>query len=324
MPRKVRVATGSRLHFGLFALGHLSQRQYGGVGAMIERPGLELEVVPRGTTSTANELASMAERANTFAQKWCAFHRLSWDEMNAEVRVLRTPPDHVGLGVGTQLGLAVAAGLGEWVGMPAQTALELALSVGRATRSAVGSYGFVLGGLVMEQGRSAEEAMSPLDCRIDMPKDWCFLLMRPAEGRGISGAAETSAMQELPAVPPEVTQALVEEAANRMIPAAATADFPAFAESLYRYGHMAGNCFAAKQGGPYNGPVVTALVETIRRLGGAGVGQSSWGPTTFTICEDLAMAERLRRDVLQNFAGTELIGEISPVCNHGAVVERME
>lgn len=323
MPKQVRVRTGSRLHFGLFALGHLSQRQYGGVGAMIAQPGLELKFTEAARSSAVPMVASgvMADRARVFAERWSAFHGLQLSDLKVDLSVVAAPPDHVGLGVGTQLGLAVAAGLSQWIGLPAQSALELAVSVGRAARSAVGTYGFLLGGLVMEQGRTARETMSPLDCRIDMPKDWRFLLLRPIEGRGISGAAETTAMQELPAVPTEVTQALIDEAAQRLIPAAATANFLAFAESLYRYGHMAGNCFATKQGGPYNGPVVTALVEQIRACGGVGVGQSSWGPTIFTICENESMATRLRDEVVAKFSQGPLDCVISPVSNQGAVVE---
>lgn len=323
MPKEVVVHAASRLHFGLFSLGHLSERQYGGVGAMIVRPGLQLRI-SRGDALGPTATGEMAARAATFAKQWFTFQGLPGAQTNVHLEVTSAPPDHVGLGVGTQLGLAVAAGLSRWVGMPAQTALELALSVGRATRSAVGTYGFLLGGLVMEQGKRSDEPMSPLDCRINMPEAWRFLLLRPFEGRGISGMAETEAMQALPAVPEGVTQALIEEAATGMIPAAATSNFALFSESLFRYGQMAGNCFAAKQGGPYNGPVLTKLVEVIRACGAAGVGQSSWGPTIFTICESEASAQALQQEVQSRFAMGALAATISPVCNQGAAIEVVE
>ena len=50
------------------------------------------------------------------------------------------------------------------------------------------------------------------------------------------------------------------------IRAAATANFPQFAESLYQFGNLAGSCFAARQGGPYNGPVLTRLIRALRRF----------------------------------------------------------
>jgi predicted sugar kinase len=72
------------------------------------------------------------------------------------IEVLSAPPQHVGLGVGTQLALAVAAGLNASCGFAAMTPAELAACMGRGQRSAVGSYGFYHGGLIIEDGKSAE------------------------------------------------------------------------------------------------------------------------------------------------------------------------
>ena len=40
--RRIRIRTPSRLHFGLLGWGPQAARQFGGVGLMIEDPGLEL------------------------------------------------------------------------------------------------------------------------------------------------------------------------------------------------------------------------------------------------------------------------------------------
>ena len=128
-------------------------------------------------------------------------------------------------------------------------------------------------------------------------------------------------MAALPAVPPHVTAGLIEEVRERLVPAAATADFSAFAVSLYRYGYVAGQLFAARQGGPYHGPILTDLVEQIRGWGYAGVGQSSWGPTLFVAtasdAEATALVARLRE---QDFS-PRLHLDIAPPCNQGARIE---
>ena len=80
---------------------------------------------------------------------------------------------------------------------------------------------------------------------------------------------------------------------NEMAPAAATGDCTRFGEAVYRYGRLAGSCFAAVQGGPFANPAIERLVETIRGEGVAGVGQSSWGPTVFAITPNQPAAERL-------------------------------
>ncbi len=71
-----------------------------------------------------------------------------------------------------------------------------------------------------------------------------------------------------------------------LLPEAEAARFDKFSESLFRYGRLAGECFATKQGGPFASPRLAGLVETIRGLGVRGVGQSSWGPTLFALLPD--------------------------------------
>lgn len=317
MSRHVTITAPSRLHFGLFALGGSAGRQYGGVGAMIDQPTLQLSMEPAQGWSCAGPLA---ERASEFAERWRQFNQLP--QLPAcSTLIQAAPASHVGLGVGTQLGLAIAAGLNAFCGLPAAPPLELALSVGRGLRSAVGTYGFVMGGLIVEQGKLPSEPISTLDCRLDLPDEWRFVLVRPLDGQGLSGEAEAAAMNALPDVPEEVTQRLIGEAREELIPAAATADFAAFARSLYRYGHLAGSCFAARQGGPYNGPVLADLIERLQRLGAQGVGQSSWGPTIFAAqpsqAEAEALSQRLREE--PNLPPLEIL--IAAPCNQGARVE---
>lgn len=316
MNREVHVTAPSRLHFGLMSLGQPDERQYGGVGAMIERPGLSLRVSSATSLTCAGPLA---ERARRFALRWAEFYRLS--PPSCRVEVLAAPPEHVGLGTGTQLGLAVAAGLSAYVGLPSLTAPELALSVGRGLRSAVGTYGFVMGGLIVEQGKLPGEPISPLDCRIDLPAEWRFLLVRPLDQAGLSGDDEATAIDALPAIAPTTTEQLVAEARDHLIPAAATGDFAAFAASLYRYGHRSGTCFAARQGGPFNGAALALLVQRIRDLGVEGVGQSSWGPTIFAALPSQSQAEWLRSELASQAATAACEFLIAAPNNCGATVE---
>jgi beta-ribofuranosylaminobenzene 5'-phosphate synthase len=314
----VHVAAPSRLHFGLWSLGGTREdvRQFGGVGAMIDRPGLELSIRP---SAELVAVGPMSERAAVFARRWAEFHARELPLCQIDVEA--APPEHVGLGTGTQLGLAVAAGLNAYCGLPSQSPQELALSVGRGLRSAVGTYGFVMGGLVVEQGKLPGEPISPLDCRIDLPADWRFVLVRHVAAAGLSGEEEAAAMAELPTVPAAVTEELIGEVRERLVPAAATTDFPAFAASLYRYGHLSGECFAARQGGPYNGPVLTSLVEQLRAMGFEGVGQSSWGPTLFVAAESEAAAAALQHQLQQRPDAAALHVEISRPCNRGVRIE---
>jgi len=315
MSRLVHVTAPSRLHFGLWSLGGGQGRQFGGVGAMIDQPQLQLVIEP------AEELAASgnsAQRVIAFARRWAGFHAIEPPACRMSIRM--AIPEHAGLGSGTQLALSVAAGLNAFCGLPSQTPHELALSVGRGLRSAVGTYGFVFGGLIVEQGKLPDEPISRLDCRIDLPDEWRFVLVRPRGMTGLAGSDEVQAFAALAAVPPHVTENLVAEVRDRLVPAAATGNFAQFAETLYRYGRMAGECFAARQGGPYNGPIITTLVERIRGLGMQGVGQSSWGPTIFAACPSKMSANQFVSQ-LRSATDVTLDIVIARPCNCGARIE---
>lgn len=319
--RTVHVTAPSRLHFGLLSFGNdptdTDKRQFGGVGAMIQKPGLRLSISPAEQLTAEGPLA---ERVLEFAQRWAVFHSLD-SPLRCKIEIHSTPTEHTGLGVGTQLGLAVACGLNAFYRLPTATPIELALSVGRGLRSAVGTYGFTQGGLIVERGKLPSDRIAPLDCRLSLPDAWRFVLLRSRVSDNIAGDKERSAFAELPAVPAETTQQLIEELRQRMIPAAAQADFPTFSQSLFTFGRLAGSCFAKLQGGPYNGPHLCGLVETIRSLGITGVGQSSWGPTLFALLPNESQATDFLNRLQETTNTNDWEIHITPPDNHGVRVE---
>ncbi len=285
----VDVIAPSRLHFGLLSFGQSAGRQFGGAGVMIDQPGLHLRVSPHDTFVASGPLAERVERVVQQFAKSLELRSLPACHME----VLAAPPQHQGLGTGTQLASAVVAGLNALQGNAPLAPAALVRLSARAARSAIGTYGFVHGGLLMESGKLPGEIISPLEWRVLPPAAWRFVLVLSQRESGISGDEERQAFDRLPPVPPETTAALREELTSRLIPAAEHGDFAAFSESLYRYGYTAGMCFAAQQVGPFATARVAELVATIRSLDVAGVGQSSWGPTVFAAVDTPAAADRL-------------------------------
>ena len=113
---------------------------------MIDQPGLRLRIEPAAGFSTEGHFV---DRVSEFALRWTRFHRLIAPP-SCRITVRSAPRQHVGLGVGTQLGMSVAAGLCCFVGYQVPSPDELAMSVGRGKRSAIGTYGFATGGLLAE------------------------------------------------------------------------------------------------------------------------------------------------------------------------------
>ncbi|MHB8972014.1 MAG: GHMP family kinase ATP-binding protein [Pirellulaceae bacterium] len=317
----VHVRAPSRLHFGLFSFGNRG-RQFGGVGAMLARPALHLTIRPSDRFTVAGP---STHEITASVRRCCEMWQVDTAPA-CHIELVSAPRRHVGLGSGTQLACAVAAGLAAWLRQPAlgplPTPAELAQWTGRGQRSAVGTYGFLMGGLIVEAGRLPEEALSPLECRLEIPAAWRFVLVESPERRGFSGVDEQQAFAALPAVSDALREELIAEVQRRTLPAIAAQDCAAFGESLHRYGRLAGMCFAPVQGGPYNGPQTEQLVEEIRALGVSGVGQSSWGPTVYCVVENQDAAEHLAGELPPRCSVAPLAIQITPADNHGAVLTR--
>ncbi|MBA4017323.1 MAG: beta-RFAP synthase [Pirellula sp.] len=282
------VRAPSRLHFGMFSFGVPTLRQFGGAGVMIDEPALELRI------SAAEKDEFLGPNQQRLRQAVVQVRATSWgrDLPPLKVETIVSPRSHTGLGSGTQTALAVVAGLRKFLNLPPLGALELAQVAGRAKRSAVGLYGFLHGGLIVEAGRLPHDGVAPLAAQVELPETWRFVLICPREQQGLSGEPERAAFADLPAVPQSLTDQLCRIALLDLVPAARSGDFAGFSEALYHFGHAAGQCFKSHQAGVYATDELAMLVARVRALGVAGVGQSSWGPTLFTVHPSVLAAEQ--------------------------------
>lgn len=325
MPRRVlAITTPSRLHFGLFAFGRGHQRQFGGVGLMIDRPQTRL----RFASSERLQLeVADAARVRRAIEAWWRLHASQLassanqiDEVPVSIRQVSGPPLHVGLGSGTQLTLAVAAGLTHWFQLPTELTVADSAHYGRARRSAVGTHGFFLGGLIVEQGKGRGDPVGQLDARIELPGQWRIVLACPRNQMGPSGGAEEALFDALPPVDPHTATTLRMMVQDQLVPAALAGDFEGFSSTLYEFGIRAGLCYGTVQVGPFRSLEVRQLVEFIRGRGIAGVGQSSWGPCVFAVCPAPQDAETLLSELRQHFPSEHFWFESSSPSRRGYTV----
>lgn len=313
--RIIQVTAPTRLHCGLLSV-HGPGNRFGGAGLMVNQPGLQLTI---RAAERFEATGPLSERVRPFVESWMKFSAIR-DWPTCRITIERITPAHVGLGTGTQLGLAIAAGLNRWLGLPKLEWTALAASVGRGLRSAIGTYGFHQGGFLVERGKTPDEPLSPLDCRLDIPTEWRFVLLRPTQGEGLSGDAEHLVFATNGSDEEAISQQLREELRLRMVPAMARGDFQSFSEALYAFGHRSGLLFSKEQGGPYNGPVLQGLVELTQRLGVPGIAQSSWGPTLFAVVPSHAAAVELERALILH-SPIPLTTTIATPNNAGASIE---
>jgi beta-RFAP synthase len=195
----------------------------------------------------------------------------------------------------------------------------LAQAVGRAARSAVGTWTFALGGLVVEGGVGrGEERPAPLLARHPMPEHWRAVLVVPTAEPGLSGVAEEAAFRQL--VPsPERSATIAQLVLTSLLPALVEGEVEEFGGALTRVQELVGDAFATVQGGRFH-PRAGALVDALLRHGAAGAGQSSWGPAVYGIVGDEAAGRELAGRMEDVVAGEGSV-ELVTFDNRGARVE---
>lgn len=298
--RAVYVEAPARLHFGMFDLRGSLGRRFGGIGAGIPEPSLLLEARPHDDLTADGPDAS---RALAAARSFAAFHGV---HVRAHLRVHRALPRHAGLGSGTQLALSVARALAELYNLPSGTD-ALVRAVGRARRSAVGTWSFALGGLIVEGGRREDSPEpAPLLARLELPTTWRYVVAIPRAVPGLHGEAEMRAFARLEPPPVHDAERVAHLVLMQLLPAVAERDLASFGAALTEIQRLNGRWFAAAQGGVYVPGPSAELVEAMDGWGAAGVGQSSWGPAVYGVVEGNANAGALGARVHAAFPETSV------------------
>jgi beta-ribofuranosylaminobenzene 5'-phosphate synthase len=280
--RSIRIRTPGRLHFGLLGWGFQRSRQFGGVGLMINAPGVEVVVEPATSWIVEGALTSRVERL--VSELRSAMRAVGTTLRPVRIRVERAPAEHVGLGAGTQLCLAVARAVLVHAGVTDISVENLARMTGRGLRSGIGLHGFEHGGLVVDGGRRTESAIPPLLVRLPFPEDWSILIVQPQGRPGLHGRDEREVFAALPAITHGDSDSLCRLVLLEILPAVIERDLAAFGAALSELQDRVGGCFASAQGGTFASPQASLIVNELRRLGLVGVGQSSWGPTLYGFC----------------------------------------
>jgi beta-ribofuranosylaminobenzene 5'-phosphate synthase len=311
----ITVETPARLHFGLLDLRTSATRRFGGIGA--PAPGfttrLTVSLAPT-VTATGDD----ADRAAEFAGRFLDHYRLPG---GATIHIERAIPPHSGLGSGTQLALAIALALADLHGVAA-TVSELARAIGRARRSAVGTWTFAGGGFVVEGGqRSGAAGASPLLARMMFPSTWRCVVAIPDARPGLSSEAEAAAFAQLPEPAASDVERVAYLVLVGLLPALAENDVSAFGAALTEIQEINGRWFSHAQGGTFAPGASADLVEAMREWGAAGVGQSSWGPAVYAIVEGDGAAERLAARIRDSL-GSRGVVHAGPFPDAGARIAR--
>lgn len=296
----ITVVAPARLHMGFIDLGGSLGRQFGSIGVGVN------EIVTRITIAPAEELTAegpCAERALKSARRFAENHGI---HDRVAIQIHEAIPEHIGLGSGTQLALAVGAGLARHHGLDLSIR-DIARAIGRGTRSGIGIAVFEQGGLILDGGRGADTIIPPVIARMEIPPEWRFILVFDERGQGLHGKQEIEAFKALPPFPASETARLSHLLLMRALPALAERDIHGFGAVITELQNSVGDHFAPTQGGRFTSPEVGEALARLAARGAVGQGQSSWGPTGFCLVESAARASRLIDSVCGRYAGLSFI-----------------
>ena len=273
--RSVTVEAPARLHLGFLDLAGDLGRKYLSLGLTLEHFSTRVTVERAGKDEIEGfELARTKELLARLRRDWAIPPVL--------VEVEAVVPAHIGLGSGTQLGVALGLALARLTGR-SESAREIAALTGRGARSGIGIGAFEAGGLLLDGGKGEGAGAPPLLARLPFPESWRVILLLDGSRRGLSGGAETGAFKELPSMTPELSATLCREVLVRLLPAVAEADLAMAGAGLGSIQRLLGDYFASAQGGRFTSPVVAEALNWLEGQGIQGVGQTSWGPTGFAL-----------------------------------------
>jgi len=311
----VTVTAPARLHLGFLDPSGGLGRRFASIGLAIAELGTRISI-----RLAASAHVEGAERARVgqhleMMQRHLRLHGFYG------VKIEQTVPAHAGLGSGTQIALAVAAGIRRLHDLPLDLAGD-AVRLGRGGRSGIGIGVFDRGGLILDGGRGAATTTPPIVSRLRFPEQWRVILVLDPSRKGVHGPEEGAAFATLPPFPEREAAHHCRLILMQALPAVAEGDLPSFGAAIRELQSRVGDYFAPIQGGNrFVSPDVAAALARLDAAGAYGIGQSSWGPTGFAFASSAAQASRLVALLRDDAQMRALDIRICSGLNRGAQIE---
>ena len=314
--RTIAVRSPARLHLGFLDLNGSRGRRFGSIGLTLDGIGVSLSAEPAGSFSVSG---TQAPRVEAFTRRLQQRFQIA---PVCRIVIHDAIPEHVGLGSGTQLAIAVGAALSSLQRLNLDVR-EIAELYERGARSGIGVGAFEHGGFLVDGGRGARDQLPPLVSRLEFPEQWRVLLIFDRTAQGLHGAQEIEAFRSLPDFPEQLSAHLCRLMLMRALPALQERDLDSFGHAIGELQRVTGDYFAPAQGGRFASAHVAQVLAWIESQGIHGFGQSSWGPTGFAFVESAGRAEALARSAEARW-GKQLRFQVCAGRNRGGDIETIQ
>jgi beta-RFAP synthase len=280
---------------GFIDLSGALGRHFGSIGIALN------EISTRLSVSYAEKrtiTGPSAQRADKCLTTMCEALNVS-DKL--KINIEAAIPEHVGLGSGTQMSLAIGMALNGFYSL-GLSVRDIASMLDRGLRSGIGIGIFEHGGLVVDGGRGEKTITPPVLAHFDIPLTWRFILVFDSRGQGLHGQQEIEAFNRLPPFPQQEAARLCYLLLMQGLPAIAENNLTHFGDVITQLQKSVGEHFASAQGGVFTSPEVAQAMQWLEQQGAVAIGQTSWGPTGFCAIDGVDRSEALTHEAWLKFS----------------------
>jgi len=312
----IQIIAPSRLHITLIDLNGALGRIDGSVGLTLNYPSVQIKARKDAQFSISGA-TTFAERIRSAASAIMTQYEVD----GVAIEVVQEYPAHVGLGSGTQVGLAVGTAISELYGL-GLTPTSIARLIGRGGTSGIGVAAYEWGGFIIDGGHkgktdflpssvSGKYGPGPMIVHHDFP-DWTIILALP-NLQGASDKREVDVFRQNCPLPLTEIQELCHVILMEMLPAVVEQDIESFGRSIDRV-----QMLGFKRRELELQPFCARLIRFMRENGAFGAGMSSFGPTVYGVTDG-----KLLQSAVQSYLNETTGGEVRAVKarNSGAHVE---
>ena len=230
------IQTPSRIHVSLIDLNASIGRIDGGLGLTLQDPTI---VIKADKSNKIETEGPHSEKAKDAAEK--VLKHLKIDN-GIKISIEKAYPQHIGLGSGTQLSLAVGKAVCELYNQKLSIN-EIAKTVERGGTSGIGTAAFEKGGFILDAGHSTREKKdflpssassakpAPILARYDFP-DWKIVLVVPKIRKQVHGKKEINIFQRFCPIDIGEVQKLTHLIMMKTLPAILEKDIQSFGQSI--------------------------------------------------------------------------------------------
>ncbi len=329
----LKITAPCRIHLSLIDENGYTGRVDGGIGLMLDRPNVVLEV-----SNSADEFTIECNKyykesvhvINEKASKIFKYFHIS--NKNFHFHLKRYYPSHVGLGSKTQLSLAIATAITKLKNLNTHIG-DLTKLVERGGTSGIGWRGFETGGFILDGGHDfgkgkEKETFLPSSAsslakpaltifRYDIPDNWRFVLVIPNVKKGAYGDEEISVFQNYAPIPRNEVNEVSHQIIMKVIPGILKNDLSCFGEGLKRIQSIGFKKIEID----LQHDIVKDLLKFFENYGLKAYGMSSFGPSVIGIVESEFEAETILKKIQKNqkYSGSHIY--ICKPNNNGAKIE---